>query len=99
MAVAGSQDPCLTVAPPQAAPISHQPQASESCADMMDDGSPEMPPIFEDLLEGEWGGEEAEGDANYDRLDMEEMEEDDSTFPVQQSKALQRIGSCYSSRQ
>lgn len=45
---------------------------------MMDNGSPEMPPIFE----------KAEGDGNSDLLDMDEMEkeDDDSTFPVEQSR-------------
>lgn len=76
MVVASSQDPCLAVAPPpQVAPTSHQPQAPKSWADMMDGGSPEMPPIFEDLLELDLGGEEAEGNANSDLLAMGKMEE------------------------
>lgn len=53
VAVANSKDPFLAVAPPQAPAITHQPQASTSWGDMMDDGSTEMPPLFEDLLEGE----------------------------------------------
>ncbi|XP_077961988.1 uncharacterized protein LOC144410249 [Gasterosteus aculeatus] len=52
---------------------------------MMDAESPEMPPLFEELLELEPGGEDAEGDANSDLLDVDDMEEeeDDSTFPVE----------------
>lgn len=52
---------------------------------MMDAESPEMPPLFKDLLELEPGGEDAEGDANSDLLDVDDMEEeeDDSTFPVE----------------
>ena len=54
----------------------------------MEDESPELPPLFEDLLEGEPDSEDAEGDANSDLLNVDEMEdeEDDSTFPVQQSR-------------
>ncbi len=59
-----------------------------SWADMIEAESPDMPPLFEELLEVEPGCEEAEGHANSDLLDIEEMEdeEDDSTFPAQQSR-------------
>ncbi|KAK0156238.1 hypothetical protein N1851_000491 [Merluccius polli] len=53
--------------------------------------SPLVPPLFDDaILEAEPGTEDAEGDgdANFDLLDMDGMEEeeDDSTFPVQLSR-------------
>lgn len=68
--VANNKDPCLSGATPSAA----------SWVD--------MPPLFEELLEVEPGCEDAEVDANSDLLDMDEMEEeeDDSTFPVEQSR-------------
>ena len=46
MAVANNQDPCLTGATPQTATITHQPQAPKSWVDMMEDESPEWPPLF-----------------------------------------------------
>ena len=54
----------------------------------MDEESSAMPPLFEDLLEVEPGGEDAEGDAISDILDMDGMEdeEEDSTFPIPQSR-------------
>lgn len=88
MAVANRQDPCLTAATPQTATITHQPPATREWSDLMADEPSEMPPLFEDLLEGEPGAEDAEGDANSDLLDMDEMdeEEDDTTFPIKQSR-------------
>lgn len=54
---------------------------------MMEDESPDMPPLFEDLLGMEQDTEEAD-DANSDLLNLNDMEEveDDSAFPVQQSR-------------
>lgn len=90
VAVTNSQDPCLSAAT-ATSDICH-PRASTSWADMMEEESPLMPPSFEDLLDqnvGEPGGEDAEGDADSDLLDLEDMDEeqeDDSTFPPQQSR-------------
>ena len=55
---------------------------------MMEAASPLVPPLFEEFLDAEPGTEDAEGDANSNLLDMDglEEEEDDSTFPVQQSR-------------
>lgn len=94
MAVTNSQDPCLAVASLQAATITHQPQVSRSWVDMMDDGSPEMPPMFEDLLEGEPGGEEAEGNANSDLLDMGKMEEEEDDSAHRTVQTPQCIRCC-----
>ena len=88
VAVSTKQDPCLSGTAPKATTSTHLPRASSSWADMMDAESPEMPPLFEELLELEPGGEDAEGDANSDLLDMDDMEdeEEDSTFPVEPSR-------------
>lgn len=53
----------------------------------MEDEPLDMPPLFEDLLGMEQTTEE-EDDANSNLLDLNDMEEveDDSTFPVQQSR-------------
>ncbi|KAL7886957.1 hypothetical protein AOLI_G00046780 [Acnodon oligacanthus] len=59
---------------------------------MMEAESQEVPPLFEDLLtqvEGGPGDKDSDGMAISDLLDrgdMEEDEEDDSTFPAQQSR-------------
>ena len=91
MTVATNQDPCLAGAPVIASTSTHQSHATTSWADMMEAASPLVPPLFDDLLlEVEPGAEDAEGDgdANFDLLDMDgiEEEEDDSTFPVQLSR-------------
>ncbi|GAA6219773.1 uncharacterized protein LOC117830473 [Lates japonicus] len=88
MAVANNQDPNLSGATPKATTSTHLPGAAPSWADIMDAEPPDMPPLFEELLEGEMCGEEAEGDANSDLLDMDEMEdeEDDAKFPASQSR-------------
>ena len=88
VAVANSHDPCLSGTTPKATSSTHQPRATPSWADMMDEESSAMPPLFEDLLEVEPGGEDAEGDAISDILDMDGMEdeEEDSTFPIPQSR-------------
>ena len=91
MTVANNQDPCLAGAPAIASTSTHQSHATTSWADMMEAASPLVPPLFDDLiLEAEPGAEDAEGDgdANFDLLDMDgiEEEEDDSTFPVQLSR-------------
>ena len=85
MTVATNQDPCLAGAPAIPSTSSHQSQATTSWADMMEAASPLVPPLFDDLiLETEPGAEDAEGDgdANFDLLNMDgiEEEEDDSTF-------------------
>ncbi|KAK0152765.1 hypothetical protein N1851_005700 [Merluccius polli] len=89
--VATNQDPCLGGATAKASTSVHQSQAATSWADMMEAVSPLVPPLFDDaILEAEPGTEDAEGggDANFDLLDMDGMEEeeDDSTFPVQLSR-------------
>uniref|UniRef100_G3PNM0 Uncharacterized protein n=1 Tax=Gasterosteus aculeatus TaxID=69293 RepID=G3PNM0_GASAC len=88
VAASSKQDPCLSGTAPKASTSAHLPRASSSWADMMDAESPEMPPLFEQLLELEPGGEDAEGDPNSDLLDVDDMEEeeDDSTFPVEPPK-------------
>ncbi len=92
MAVANKQDPCLSGPATQSSAAEHLTRASTSWADMMEAESPDMPPLFEGLLtqeEGEPGDEDAEGDANSDLLDLymgDEEEEDNSLFPVQQSR-------------
>lgn len=55
---------------------------------MMEEESPDMPLLFEDLLGVEPSLKEADGDTDSDLLNLEEMEEveDDSTFPVQLSR-------------
>lgn len=60
----------------------------QSWADMMEAESPEIPPLFEELLEVETGFDEVEGDANSDILDMDKMEdvEDDYTSRVKESR-------------
>ncbi|KAK0148792.1 hypothetical protein N1851_010874 [Merluccius polli] len=87
--VATNQDPCLGGATAKASTNVHQSQAATSWADMMEAVSPLVPPLFDDaILEAEPGTEDAEGDGNFDLLDMDGMEEeeDDSTFPVQLSR-------------
>lgn len=87
VAVANSQDPCLTAPTPKADVL--QARAPLSWADMMDAESPVMTPLFEGLDQGLLGDEDAECDANSDFLDMGDMEEeedDDSSFPPQQSR-------------
>uniref|UniRef100_G3Q9M2 Uncharacterized protein n=1 Tax=Gasterosteus aculeatus TaxID=69293 RepID=G3Q9M2_GASAC len=78
VAASSKQDPCLSGTAPKASTSAYLPWA-----DMMDAESPEMPPLFD--LELGPGGEDAEGDANSDLLDVDDMEEeeDDSTFPVE----------------
>ncbi|XP_077949128.1 uncharacterized protein LOC120812025 [Gasterosteus aculeatus] len=85
VAASSKQDPCLSGTAPKASTSTHLLRASSSWADMMDAESTEMPPLFEELLELELGGEDAEGDANSDLLDVDDIEEeeDDSTFPVE----------------
>lgn len=80
VAVTNSQDTCLAAVTPTDV---HQARAPMSWADMMESESPVMPPLFEEELLGD---EVAECDANSDLLDMgdmEEEEEDDSSFPPQ----------------
>ncbi|XP_034567334.1 uncharacterized protein LOC117832353 [Notolabrus celidotus] len=86
VAVANRQDPCLSGATPKAS--THQPRAEMDWATIMETDSPVMPPLFEELLDLERGEEDAEGGANSDLLDLNEMvdEEDDSTFPTQHSR-------------
>lgn len=90
MAVANKQDPCLSGPATQSSATEHLTRASTSRADMMEAESPDMPPLFEGLLtqeEGEPGDKDAEGDANSDLLDLDmDEEEDNSLFPVQQSR-------------
>ena len=89
MAVANNQDPCLSGDTPAATAGAHQPRATTSWADMMEAEAPVMPPLFDELLKGDPGCEDAEGDANSDLLDIYdnmEEEEDDSTFPTPQSR-------------
>lgn len=90
VAVANSQDPCLSSPSAVAAGENHQPRASKSWADMMEEESSPMPPLFEGLMESrelERGLEETEGDANSDLLDLEDMEEEeDDVFPAQLSR-------------
>ncbi|KAL6467752.1 hypothetical protein MHYP_G00234290 [Metynnis hypsauchen] len=92
VAVANGQDPYLPGATAKATVSDHQPRACTSWADMMEAEPQEVPPLFENLLtqvEGEPGDEDSDGMANSDLLDggdMEEDEEDDSTFPAQQSR-------------
>ncbi|KAA8596052.1 hypothetical protein FQN60_011343 [Etheostoma spectabile] len=86
VAVANSDDPCLSETTLKVTTSTYQPQATPSWADMMDEETPDMPP-FQDLLEVEPGCEDAEGNAISDLLDMDRMEdEENSTFPVQQSR-------------
>lgn len=55
----------------------------------MDSESPDLSLLFDDINHGELGEEDAEGDANSDFLDLVDIEkedEDDSSFPLQQSR-------------
>ncbi|XP_035985652.1 uncharacterized protein LOC118559064 [Fundulus heteroclitus] len=88
VAVANSQDPCLSSpSAVAAAGENHQPRASKSWADMMEEEYPSMPPLFEGLTDS-GKLDETEGDSNSDLLELEDMEEeeDDSTFPGQHSR-------------
>lgn len=87
VAVASSHDPCLPTASAQSATTSHPPRAIQSWADMMEEESPDMPPLFEDILGMEQDAEDVD-DANSDLLEVNDMDEveEDSTFPVQQSR-------------
>lgn len=56
---------------------------------MIDEGSTELPTLFEDLLEWKLPGGEAEGNTNSDHFDFDKMEDeqDDSTFQSRPSSA------------
>lgn len=88
VAVANTQDPCLTQATPKTTADIHQARATTSWADMMDNISDEVPPLFEDILDLDTGNEEVDGDAASDLLEAVDMEdvEEDSTFPLAQSR-------------
>lgn len=87
VAVANSQDPCLTQATSNATADTHQARAATSWADSMDAVS-DMPPLFDELFDIRPGDEDAEGDATSDLLEAVDMEdvEEDSTFPSAQSR-------------
>ena len=88
MTGATNQDPCLAGATAKASTSTHKSRETTSWADMMEAASPLVPPLFGEFLDAEPGADDAEGDADSDLLDMDviEEEEDDSTFPVQQSR-------------
>lgn len=88
VAVANSQDPCLTQATAKATADTHQPRATTSWVDSMDSVSEDMPPLFEDLLDVDPDNEDADCDAGSDLLEAVDMEdvEEDSTFPLTQSR-------------
>ena len=68
---------CLSGTTPKGTNSTHQPQATPSWVDMIDEETPDMPPLFEDLLEVEPGCEDAEGDAISDLEDMDGMEDEE----------------------
>ncbi|KAA8590991.1 hypothetical protein FQN60_001934 [Etheostoma spectabile] len=85
VAVANSHDPCLSGTTPTATNTTLQLQATPIWADIMDEETPDMPPLCEYLLEVEPGCEDAE---ISDLLDMNGMEdkEEGSMYPIQQSR-------------
>lgn len=87
VAVDSQQDPLLVWCFCKNCGCCQHMQATTSIADMMEAESPDMPPQFEGLLDQEEEGpcgEDAEGDANSDLLDLDDIEkEHDSPFPAQ----------------